>query len=168
MTTFPNFFRHKTQEEAALDAHQFWPLVQVNCSPDLAFFLCSLYTPLCSTLDSPPLPCRDLCLRVKEGCLPLMLKFGFSWPESMACEQFPVGGVDTICLDTPNTLTSKPQLPTASKTRGICLSLSVCRLSPRRVCKFRPVGRRSATSESAAPNRLQRSTCFGTTAQTRI
>lgn len=46
MTSMPNQFNHQTQEEAGLEAHQFWPLVEINCSPDLKFFLCSVYTPV--------------------------------------------------------------------------------------------------------------------------
>jgi hypothetical protein len=33
--------------QAGLEVHQFWPLVKIKCSPDLRFFLCSLYTPIC-------------------------------------------------------------------------------------------------------------------------
>jgi len=40
-------FNHDTQEEAGMEVHQFWPLVEINCSPDLKFFLCSMYTPIC-------------------------------------------------------------------------------------------------------------------------
>ncbi|XP_078383285.1 uncharacterized protein LOC144665877 [Oculina patagonica] len=53
-TVFPNFFRHETQNEASLEVHRWWPLVDRKCSPDLALFLCSLYAPLCTTLDTPP------------------------------------------------------------------------------------------------------------------
>ncbi|XP_078383094.1 uncharacterized protein LOC144665681 isoform X2 [Oculina patagonica] len=127
MTVFPNFFRHMTQQEASLEVHQFSPLVKVNCSQDLAFFLCSLYAPLCSALDRPPLPCRALCLRVRRGCLPLLLKFGFQWPDSMKCDRFPKGGEDEVCIDTPNPVevTTPPPLPTKA---GTCepLSVSTC------------------------------------------
>ena len=116
MTEFPNFFHHTTQAEASLEVHQFSPLVQVNCSPDLAFFLCSLYAPICSNLDKPPPPCRELCVRVRTGCLPLLLKFGFNWPEKMKCETFPSRGED-ICIDRPNimevtTPSPSPPIPT--------------------------------------------------------
>lgn len=47
LTSFPNEMNHETQEEAGLEVHQFWPLVEIKCSPDLKFFLCSIYTPLC-------------------------------------------------------------------------------------------------------------------------
>lgn len=117
MTVFPNYFQHKTQNEAALEVHQFFPLVQVNCSADLALFLCSLYAPLCSSLDVPPLPCRQLCLRVRRGCLPLLQQYGYQWPEIMACDRFPWGGGQAVCIDRPNAVdvTTPPPLLTKGK-----------------------------------------------------
>lgn len=47
MTSMPNQFEHSTQSEAAAEAHQFWALVEFNCAPELKFFLCSMYTPIC-------------------------------------------------------------------------------------------------------------------------
>jgi hypothetical protein len=32
-TSMPNQFNHYTQQEAAMEAHQFWALVEINCSP---------------------------------------------------------------------------------------------------------------------------------------
>ena len=32
---------------------------------------------------------RSLCLKARSGCEPLMRKFGFDWPENLACEKFP-------------------------------------------------------------------------------
>ena len=118
MTEFPNFFRHDSQDEAALEIQQFSPLVQVNCSPDLAFFLCSLYAPLCSTLDSPPPPCRSLCSRVKSGCLPILEKYGYGWPDSMACEKFPEGLGDEVCLDRPQVVTVATRPPVRTEATG--------------------------------------------------
>ena len=123
MTVFPNFFRHNTQEEAALEVHQFWPLVRVNCSAELPFFLCSLYAPVCTVLDSPPPPCRSLCSRVRRGCEPILLKFGFTWPESMACEKFPYLG-DGVCLEASrHAVTAQPPLPKTSNVKGEYLFL---------------------------------------------
>ena len=128
MTQFPNLFRHNTQEEAALEVHQFFPLVKVNCSPDLSFFLCSLYTPLCSALDTPPLPCRELCLRVQRGCLALLRRFGFRWPDTMACDKFPKRGGKDVCLDTskPVEVTTPPPLPTKGKTKVNDIAKKIC------------------------------------------
>lgn len=125
MTVFPNYFQHKTQNEAALEVHQFFPLVQVNCSADLALFLCSLYAPLCSSLDVPPLPCRQLCLRVRRGCLPLLQQYGYQWPEIMACDRFPWGGGQAVCIDRPNAVdvtTPPPLFTKAGKCESLALS----------------------------------------------
>uniref|UniRef100_A0A3B1J510 Frizzled class receptor 8a n=1 Tax=Astyanax mexicanus TaxID=7994 RepID=A0A3B1J510_ASTMX len=55
-TYMPNQFNHDTQDEAGLEVHQFWPLVEIQCSPDLRFFLCSMYTPICLEDYKKPLP----------------------------------------------------------------------------------------------------------------
>ena len=71
-------FHHKTQTESGLEAHQFYPLVQLECSPDLRPFLCSLYTPVCMANYQKFLPpCRFLCERARAGCEPLMEQHGF-------------------------------------------------------------------------------------------
>ncbi|KAE8290544.1 Frizzled-8 [Larimichthys crocea] len=65
-TYMPNQFNHDTQDEAGLEVHQFWPLVEIKCSPDLRFFLCSMYTPICLEDYKKPLPpCRSVCERAK-------------------------------------------------------------------------------------------------------
>ena len=53
--------------------HQFFPLVGIRCSPDLQFFLCSMYTPICMESYNKHLPaCKSLCERARNGCGPLM------------------------------------------------------------------------------------------------
>lgn len=96
-TIFPNMLKHRTQEEAALEVHQFFPLVKVGCSDYLAFFLCSVYAPICTVLETPVPPCRQLCDSAREGCEDLMKRFGFTWPESLNCEKFPKMG-EEICV----------------------------------------------------------------------
>lgn len=102
LTRMPNELNHDNQEEAGLEVHQYWPLVEMKCSPDLRFFLCSLHVPICLTDYMKPLPpCRDLCRRAREGCEPIMLRYGFKWPDRMECDQFPVLGAsqDVLCMD---------------------------------------------------------------------
>lgn len=102
LTRMPNEMNHDTQEEAGLEVHQYWPLVEMKCSSDLRFFLCSLHVPICLPDYSKPLPpCRDLCRRAREGCEPIMLRYGFFWPERMDCDKFPVQGAssDVLCMD---------------------------------------------------------------------
>lgn len=103
----PNPFNHDTQDEAALEAHQFWPLVEIQCSEDLKFFLCSMYAPICMPRYPKHLPaCKSVCLRAKRGCAPLMRQYGFEWPEKMNCDELPVYGDKTdpknLCMDPLN------------------------------------------------------------------
>jgi len=99
-TRLPNQFNHETQDEAGLEVHQFWPLVKIQCSPDLRFFLCSMYTPICMDTYTRPLPaCRSVCERAKLGCLPVMQKYGFEWPKRMSCNKLPEYGGTELCMD---------------------------------------------------------------------
>lgn len=113
LTHFPNQFNHETQEEAGLEVHQFWPLVEIQCSPDLKLFLCSMYAPLCIPNYKKPLPaCRSVCERAKSGCAPLMAQYGFAWPERMNCNNLPVyGDKNQLCMDVNQTDRSTPLPP---------------------------------------------------------
>ncbi|KAG7280361.1 hypothetical protein CRUP_024153 [Coryphaenoides rupestris] len=101
LTHMPNQFHHYSQEEVGLEVHQFWPLVRIHCSPDLLFFLCSVYTPICIPDYRRPLPpCRAVCERAKRGCSPLMRQYGFQWPDRMSCERLPeLGDPLRLCMD---------------------------------------------------------------------
>lgn len=114
-TYMPNQFNHDTQDEAGLEVHQFWPLVEIQCSPDLKFFLCSMYTPICLEDYKKPLPpCRSVCERAKAGCAPLMRQYGFAWPDRMRCDRLPEqGNSDTLCMDYNRTdlTTASPVFP---------------------------------------------------------
>lgn len=99
MTAMPNQLNHETQEEAGMEVHQFWPLVEINCSADLKFFLCSVYTPICIEEYQRPLQaCRSVCERARDGCLPVMQRYGFVWPEKMQCDKLPVHGGPELCM----------------------------------------------------------------------
>ncbi|GJQ78899.1 GPRFZ2 [Trypoxylus dichotomus] len=117
-TRMPNELNHDNQEEAGLEVHQFWPLVEIKCSPDLKFFLCSMYTPICLKDYPKPLPpCRGLCQRARNGCEPIMQQYGFKWPERMECEQFPqFGDPEKLCMDQNKNETSQSQ-PKSSTTK---------------------------------------------------
>ncbi|MBN3322164.1 SFRP3 protein, partial [Atractosteus spatula] len=92
MTKMPNHLHHSTQANAILAIEQFEGLLGTNCSPDLLFFLCAMYAPIC-TIDfqhDPIKPCKSVCERAKCGCEPVMKKYNHTWPESLACEDLPV------------------------------------------------------------------------------
>lgn len=99
-TIMPNLLNHQKQDDAGLEVHQFFPLVKVQCSPQLKFFLCTMYVPVCTVLEDAIPPCRSLCNQARNGCEGLMNKFGFQWPESLHCEQFPISG---LCVGENNT-----------------------------------------------------------------
>lgn len=122
-TSMPNQFKHDSQEEAGLEVHQFWPLVEIACSADLRFFLCSLYTPICLEDYRRPLPpCRAVCERARAGCAPLMRQYGFPWPDRMRCELLPAqGDADSLCMDynRSTSTTVSPPLPPKPTRRAL-------------------------------------------------
>ena len=115
-TAFPNFFNHETQDEAVLEVQQFYPLVQVNCSSYLTLFLCSLYAPICTELFASLPPCQELCTQVRDGCRPLMLKFGFKWPKTFLCDKFPKFEEGGICIGVPLSTRVNTAPPTIGKS----------------------------------------------------
>lgn len=99
-TKFPNKMNHESQEEAGMEVKQYWPLINLNCSSDLKFFLCSMYTPICIEDYHKSLPvCRSICERARAGCEPIMQQYNFSWPERLSCDHFPrAGDPDHLCM----------------------------------------------------------------------
>lgn len=96
-TIMPNLFGHSRQEEAGYEVHSFAPLVKAGCSPDLQFFLCSLYIPLCTILDHPIPPCRSLCESAR-ACENLMKTYRINWPDNLECSNFPEDGKGELCV----------------------------------------------------------------------
>ena len=88
--SFPNYFKHRTQSEASLEIHQFFPLVKAGCSANLTDFLCKVYAPPCNAGKTPLVPCRELCESARGGCEGVMKKFGFAWPDHLRCDRFPL------------------------------------------------------------------------------
>ncbi|PAV81061.1 hypothetical protein WR25_07736 [Diploscapter pachys] len=116
LTSFPNSLDHEKQEDAGLEVHQFYPLVEVGCYKHLKFFLCTLYAPLCQeNYDLSIQPCMEMCLEAKKRCSPLMHKYGFRWPETLSCDKLPklsdqrTTGV--LCAAPPDTEIAAPAQP---------------------------------------------------------
>lgn len=100
LTYVPNMFEHATQIEAAYHAHQFWPLVRINCSPDLKLFICATHAPVCElNYGKPLLPCRSFCERVRDACSPVIKTQGIRWPEHLDCNKFPENTGKTVCME---------------------------------------------------------------------
>lgn len=97
-TIFPNLMRNQNQEEAESQIRIYQPLVKIQCSADIQLFLCSMYAPVCTILDKPLKPCRDLCESARKGCESLMKTFSYSWPAAFDCSLFPPKGSEEICM----------------------------------------------------------------------
>lgn len=114
-TIMPNLLNHMKQDDAGLEVHQFFPLVKVQCSKQLKFFLCTMYVPVCTVLEDAIPPCRSLCNEARTGCESLMNKFGFEWPETLRCDQFPPSG---LCVGENTTSTEASDTTARSSHRN--------------------------------------------------
>lgn len=115
-TIMPNLFGHTRQEEAGYEVFQFAPLVKVGCSPDLQFFLCLLYVPVCTILDHPIPPCRSLCESARV-CETVMKTFRIDWPENLECSKFPEDGTGKLCVAQNNSETDPSPTSSLNPTR---------------------------------------------------
>lgn len=116
MTALPNILQQTSQSDIASEINSYAPLVKINCSPYLQTFLCTLYTPICTILIEPIMPCRSICEAARDGCEDLLVRFGHSWPHEFRCERFPVSSNHSICIDTIVTITAPPTSPTTALT----------------------------------------------------
>nr|CRI73786.1 Frizzled-3 [Euperipatoides kanangrensis] len=102
MTRMPNYMNHNDQRDAALEVHEFFPLVKYGCSKHLKFFLCSLFAPMCTEQVDIPIPsCKSICDEVKSKCLPLLKQFNFDWPLMLNCSRLPIPE-NGLCMEFPN------------------------------------------------------------------
>ena len=104
VTGMPNVVKHTLLQDAELTLQTFSPLVQYGCSSRLRFFLCSAYLPMCTEKVLTPIgPCRPLCESVKHKCQPVLIEFGFPWPDALNCSQFPPeNNQDHMCMPGPD------------------------------------------------------------------
>lgn len=97
LTRMPNLVGHQDQKDAAMQVHEFLPLVEVRCSKYLKFFLCSLYAPMCTNMqqsgdegETLVVPaCKSMCLEVKSKCEPVLLRLNYPWPPALDCSRLP-------------------------------------------------------------------------------
>lgn len=128
-TVFPNLLGHTTQSEANPAISQFNPLIKVKCSEDIRLFLCTVYAPVCTVLEKPIQPCRELCLSAKNGCESLMKKFGFQWPEQLDCNKFPV---TDLCVGKNSSESSSSKKSSSDVTFGVSTIANEIVLSPKK------------------------------------
>ena len=116
---FPNEIGQNSQEAAANDLQLLQKFIETECSKDLKLFLCSLYAPYCNAtaMDIPIMPCRDLCINVRDRCLATMQQKDHDWPNSWKCGRFPyqkgmcVEGIEGPVTEPP------PQFSTENEER---------------------------------------------------
>ena len=101
-TRMPNMMGHQDQAAAAIEVHEFKPLVEMGCSKYLKFFLCSIYAPMCAEQVDLPIPaCQTLCLEVKNRCAPVLKSLNFPWPEALQCDNLP-RPENGLCMEHPD------------------------------------------------------------------
>merc|ERR1711892_271375 len=101
-TRMPNLMGHQDQAAAAIEVHEFKPLVEMGCSKYLKFFLCSIYAPMCADQVDLPIPaCQTLCLEVKNRCAPVLKSLNFPWPEALECDKLPMPE-NGLCMEHPD------------------------------------------------------------------
>ncbi|XP_023221477.1 frizzled-9-like [Centruroides sculpturatus] len=145
LTRMPNVMGHTDQAEAAIQVHEFLPLVEIGCSKHLKFFLCSLYAPMCTEQVDFPIPsCQSICEEVKARCLPVLLQFNFNWPTMLNCSRLPIPEKNALCMEFPNITDERhktrpqpivPDKDAAKKINSLPL------YPQRRPDKYRPVAR---------------------------
>ncbi|XP_069875700.1 secreted frizzled-related protein 3 [Dipodomys merriami] len=134
MTKMPNHLHHSTQANAILAIEQFEGLLGTHCSPDLLFFLCAMYAPIC-TIDfqhEPIKPCKSVCERARQGCEPILVKYRHAWPESLACEELPVYDRG-VCISPEAIVTAEGADFPMDSNNGNCRGVNSER------CKCKPV-----------------------------
>ncbi|XP_052089903.1 frizzled-9-like [Mytilus californianus] len=107
-TRMPNLVGHSNQKDAAIQVHEFTPLVRYGCSRLLRFFLCSLYAPMCTEMGGETMiipVCRSMCLEVRQKCEPILSRFNFEWPKILDCSKLPQKSdpkPNNLCMEAPN------------------------------------------------------------------
>uniref|UniRef100_A0A5S6Q788 Uncharacterized protein n=1 Tax=Trichuris muris TaxID=70415 RepID=A0A5S6Q788_TRIMR len=113
-TRLPNLIGDQDQQSVAMSMQDFEPLIDIKCSVNLKFFLCSVFTPMCTeAMDEPITSCRSVCQEVERSCGPPLANFGIQWPSVLNCSQFPVQNSEPPCMDpspAAKGLSSRPRM----------------------------------------------------------
>ncbi|XP_078522478.1 frizzled-10 [Lissotriton helveticus] len=165
MTRMPNLMGHEQQREAAIQLHEFAPLVEYGCHGHLKFFLCSLYAPMCTEQVSTPIPaCRVMCEQARLRCSPIMEQFNFRWPDSLDCSRLPnKNDPNYLCMEAPTNGSDEaprgasmlPPVPRAPQRPGGALEPPPRDPPPRATCenpgKFHHVEKSGSCAPLCAP-----------------
>ncbi|CAC5369514.1 CORIN [Mytilus coruscus] len=95
-TSFPNFYNHKSYEEAVTYfQNDLQPVIDSGCSNLASLFLCGLNFPSCHKARQL-LPCRSVCQQYNTDC-----------SVSIDCSQFEDSTDRNLCLTMPTTTTTE-------------------------------------------------------------
>ncbi|XP_046859834.1 frizzled-like [Xenia sp. Carnegie-2017] len=99
-TVFPNFAKHRSQQEAQQTIKTLQPLLDSGCSKDLIYFICSYYVPVCTSYSIMVPPCRRMCKTVKASCSKKMIELfkRAKWPKELNCNKFPKQAKQSVCF----------------------------------------------------------------------
>jgi len=105
-TVMPNLVGNDNQQDAEHDIHtyKYHMLVKLGCSKDIKFFICAMFTPVCTIIKKALPPCRELCESAKSGCEQVLEQFLVPWPAQFDCAQFPRAGQggNNLCVGEEN------------------------------------------------------------------
>nr|ABY85212.1 secreted frizzled-related protein 1 [Schmidtea mediterranea]AQT19786.1 hypothetical protein Smed-sfrp1 [Schmidtea mediterranea] len=126
LMVLPNYIQHESIEEAAQHSKVWMGLVNTQCHVDIKKFICSLYAPVCisNQRNQKVPPCRELCVTVKESCLPSMKMYGFDWPTIMKCSKFPQFK-NSLCI---------PKTVVPGKKCDLCMKIASYEVIANRFC----------------------------------
>lgn len=115
-TIMPNLLNQQRQDEAGFEVQQYYPLVKIQCSHDLQFFLCTVFAPVCTIIETPIPPCRSLCVSARNGCEEIMNRFQIGWPDNLDCSKFPENG--KLCVGENNASATQQTPPQTADPPG--------------------------------------------------
>ena len=110
LTRFPSTL-HLSQSTAGKNLQKYDSLMRTKCSKYLVFFLCTQSLPICleaEGLPHPIMPCRSVCQKVKQDCMPAIRRLGGKWPRNHDCSLLPEKRA-AVCL-TPDSFVDEPSM----------------------------------------------------------
>ncbi len=126
----PNFRSQNDVNNINQELKLYDSLIKTNCSNALAYFLCSVYAPLCyykqknSVYKAYTLPpCRSLCEQADSECRATVIQQNYPWPPGphLDCSKYPTKqDAKGMCFgpDDPSTL---PPMKVKSKFSVTCV-----------------------------------------------
>ncbi|CAF3864318.1 unnamed protein product [Rotaria sp. Silwood1] len=150
----PNLLNHESIIEILYELPLWESLLNLGCHSNARLLLCSILAPVClqqtpekstlvsfdnnqdsmfsMTYDNKKFlyPCRTLCESVKQSCEPKMInKFGYKWPNMIACEQYPEETDLCVSHSSSSTTSTLPSTITTTTTKMNLCSMCQSRTS---------------------------------------